>query len=384
MPERYQRLGPTPDAALVRLMALRETLGITRIADITGLDRIDIPVVQAVRPFSLSNVVSQGKGASLTDAAISAIMESCETFFAERIARTETIMASANRLGIPTGAFDRHLQHDAPAGWRDLDVAWVAAHDLLGGARTTVPFELVHTAYVLPARPDEGIFASSTSGLAAGFAEGDAIVHGMLECIERDAIARAYQTHGFFQRHRINEKTIDDPAVLGLLDDLARKGLVAGLWCAPSPVGLPVIWCHLMEAGPPETALLHHPADGSAAGFHAAGAIADAIYEAAQARLAAISGARDDITRAFYPKYPDWQAIAAHRKLLVDGPRSIDFRVLDDPGVEAPGDQLSCLLADLERAGTGPVHMIRLDTGSIADLSVMKVVIPGLWPLVEG
>ena len=364
-------------------MAMRGTLGITRIADITGLDRLDIPVVQAVRPFSLSNVVSQGKGANLTNAAISAIMESCEAFFAERIARTDAVVASANRLGIPSGEFDQHLQHGIPAGWRDMDVAWIAADDLIGGGRTMVPFELVHTAYVLPPRPDEGIFASSTTGLAASFDESDAIVHGILECVERDAIARAQLTHGFFQRQRIDNRTIEDPTVRELLDDLAGKGLVAGLWCAPSPTGLYVIWCHLMENGPMETALLQHPADGSAAGFDAAGAIADAVYEAAQARLAAISGARDDITRAFYPKYPDWQAIAAHRKLLVDGPRSIDFRTLDNARVEVAADNLSTLLATLERKETGPVHKVRLDTDAIADLSVVRVLIPGLRPLVE-
>jgi YcaO-like protein with predicted kinase domain len=384
MSQRYQRLGPPPDEALARLMTMRETLGITRVADITGLDRLGIPVVQAVRPFSLSNVVSQGKGANLTNAAISAIMESCEAFFAERIMRTDAAVASANRLDIPAGEFDQHLQHDIPAGWRDVDVAWMAADDLVGGARTMVPLELVHTAYVLPPWPDEGIFASSTTGLAAAFEERDAVVHGILECVERDAIARAQWTHGFFQRHRIDNKTIDDPTVCELLEDLAGKGLVTGLWCAPSPIGLNVIWCHLMEDGPMETALLHHPADGSAAGFDAAGAIADAVYEAAQARLAAISGARDDITRAFYPKYPDWHSIAAHRKLLVDGPRSIDFRALDNARVEAPRDHLSTLLAMLERAGAGSVHKVRLDTGPIADLSVVRILIPGLRPLVEG
>src|SRR4051794_34512193 len=138
MPERYQRQGPPPPEALARLMAVRGILGITRIADITGLDRLGIPVVQATRPFSLSNVVSQGKGANLTDAAISAVMESCEAFFAERMARTDTAVASANHLGIPSEEFDRHLQHDAPANWRDLDVAWVAGDDLIGGSRTMV------------------------------------------------------------------------------------------------------------------------------------------------------------------------------------------------------------------------------------------------------
>src|SRR5689334_18436902 len=99
---------------------MRAMLGITRVADITGLDRLGtVPVVQATRPFSLSNVVSQGKGASLCDAAVSAIMESAESFFAERLDRIETIMGSANSLDIPGGWFDDHLLPTAAADWRD-------------------------------------------------------------------------------------------------------------------------------------------------------------------------------------------------------------------------------------------------------------------------
>ncbi|MEH2460156.1 hypothetical protein [Nostoc sp.] len=38
--------------------------GITRIADITGLDCIDIPVAQAIRPNGKAFSASQGKGIS--------------------------------------------------------------------------------------------------------------------------------------------------------------------------------------------------------------------------------------------------------------------------------------------------------------------------------
>jgi hypothetical protein len=38
-----------------------DVLGITRLGDLTGLDRIGIPVVQAVRPLELANSVTQGK-----------------------------------------------------------------------------------------------------------------------------------------------------------------------------------------------------------------------------------------------------------------------------------------------------------------------------------
>ena len=384
MPQRYQRLGPPPDEVLARLMPMRGALGITRVADITGLDRLGIPVVQAARPFSLSNAVAQGKGATVTEAAISAILEAAETCFAEQATRFDTIVASADQLGIPTGRFERHLQDGAERGWRDREIAWVAADNLLSGDPDMVPFELVHTDYVLPPLPYDGIFAASTSGLAAAFAEPDAIVHGMLECIERDAITRAQHVHGFFHHQRIDPDTIEDPSLRDLLDALASRNVLIGLWQAVSPFGIPVAWCHLLEDEPTETALLDHPADGSAAGFEPAGAIAHAIYEAVQARLAAISGARDDITRAFYPKYPDRAKIAAHRRLLREGPRSVDFRVLAGQDFSSAADAPSALLSILEEKGIDAVHLVRVNTEPLDRLSIVRVIIPALQPLSEG
>jgi len=57
-------------------------MGITRLGNITGLDRIGIPVAVAVRPNSRSVSVSQGKGLELAQAMASALMEACEGFHA--------------------------------------------------------------------------------------------------------------------------------------------------------------------------------------------------------------------------------------------------------------------------------------------------------------
>ena len=46
--------------------------GITRLANITGLDDIGLPVCMAVRPLSKGLSVSQGKGTDDVSAAVSA------------------------------------------------------------------------------------------------------------------------------------------------------------------------------------------------------------------------------------------------------------------------------------------------------------------------
>ncbi len=383
-PCQYLRHGPSPEEALARLLKVKSQLGITRVADITGLDIAGIPAVQAVRPLSRSNLVSQGKGKTLADATISTILESSETFFAERLDHFKVTIASARELAVQPGHFARHMLDDVPAEWRDWQTAWTEATNRMTGKPDIVPFEFVHTAYAVPPYQYDGIFRASTTGLAVSFDERDGVVHGVLECIERDAIARALDTHGFFQRQRIDLASIDHPAVLELLATLASKGFLLGLWLAPSPVGIPVIWCHLMEDRPPETALLCHPAEGSAASEDLAAAMLCAIYEAAQSRLTAISGARDDFSRHRYPKYPDWQKIAAHRRLLSEGPKELEFGAFAEAAPSAETAPLDRLLRKLASAGIEHVYQITIDTHPVPDLAAVKIIIPQLLPLAEG
>jgi YcaO-like protein with predicted kinase domain len=54
-----------PSATLKRVIPWMSNMGITRIANVTGLDRIGIPVVMVCRPNSRSVSVSQGKGLTL-------------------------------------------------------------------------------------------------------------------------------------------------------------------------------------------------------------------------------------------------------------------------------------------------------------------------------
>jgi YcaO-like protein with predicted kinase domain len=75
-----------PEATLERVQPLARAMGITRIANVTGLDTIGIPVVMVCRPNSRSLAVSQGKGVELTSAKASGLMESVESYHAESIA----------------------------------------------------------------------------------------------------------------------------------------------------------------------------------------------------------------------------------------------------------------------------------------------------------
>ena len=55
----------SPEATLARVAPHLNEMGITRIANVTGLDDIGIPVVMVCRPNSRSISVAQGKGVDL-------------------------------------------------------------------------------------------------------------------------------------------------------------------------------------------------------------------------------------------------------------------------------------------------------------------------------
>ena len=57
-----------PASTLSRVMPFAARMGITRVAVLTGLDVIGIPVVAAYRPNSRSIAVHQGKGTTLAAA----------------------------------------------------------------------------------------------------------------------------------------------------------------------------------------------------------------------------------------------------------------------------------------------------------------------------
>ena len=87
-PKRFQRgthRTADPGETLARVRPQMARMGVTRLGNITGLDRIGIPVAIAVRPNSRSVSVSQGKGLDLPQAMASALMEACEGFHAEEI-----------------------------------------------------------------------------------------------------------------------------------------------------------------------------------------------------------------------------------------------------------------------------------------------------------
>ena len=132
-------------------------MGITRIANITGLDRLGIPVVMVCRPNSRSIAVSQGKGLTLDAAKASGLMESVETFHAESITRP-LVLATARELDRSHPLANIELLPRAMASRFNMDepILWIEGRDIVGASPRWLPYEFVHTDYTFPPGPASG------------------------------------------------------------------------------------------------------------------------------------------------------------------------------------------------------------------------------------
>ncbi|MBZ0306337.1 MAG: YcaO-like family protein, partial [Anaerolineae bacterium] len=137
-----------PEETVARVKQWLPIMGITRIANITNLDTIGIPVVMACRPNSRSISVSQGKGLTLAAARASGLMESIETYHAESIT-LPLKLASYEALRYTHPVVDVHqlpfIKNSAFHPERRL--LWIEGYDLIQKDSLWLPYEMVHTDY---------------------------------------------------------------------------------------------------------------------------------------------------------------------------------------------------------------------------------------------
>lgn len=281
------------ESSLADALRCASTVGVTRLADVTRLDSIGIPTYQAVRPASRTLTVSQGKGLTDSLARVSALMESIELWHAEH-AVVERFVDTVGSLR-PALTYDPYddlpgetqsLLHEA------LPLEWVMAHRLIDGRQVPVPYRLVNLDFSVPTGWRPRVFQETSNGLASGNTFVEAVLHGLYEVIERDALARALRPGARsvpFDPRDIGSDEVDE-----LLRRFAAAGVAVDTRWLPSPTGLPCVTARVVSSDYPLVAGGH--------GCHLSIEIATtrALTEAAQSRLGFISGARDDLTLAQY------------------------------------------------------------------------------------
>ena len=371
------RLVP-PTKTLERVTPYLPVMGITRIANVTGLDTIGIPVVMVTRPNSRSISVSQGKGFDVPSAKASGVMESIESYHAERIDLLLKL-GSYEDLRYKHGLADigRLPRHSDSRFTPYTRLLWIEGRDIMGDAPLWLPYEIVHLDYTLPLPSGHGCFVASSNGLASGNHLLEAVSHGITEVVERDATTLWHLQDGDDQRRtRIDLDTVDDPACRALLAKFEAAGVMVAVWDTTSDVDIPSFLCRILQnEGPPSNTL--RPATGMGCHNTRAVALMRALTEAAQSRLTFISGARDDMARDDYDRFLDretydtWRASMSH-----SGPWR-NFAMVSTFNGSSFEEDVDWQLTRLKAVGVEQVAVVDLTKAEFG-IPVVRVVIPGL------
>ena len=347
-------------------------LGITRVASVTALDRIGIPVYLATRPNSCTLAVTQGKGIDDDSARASAIMEAAEQAIAER-PRVSVVTASAQDLVDSGESFvgpARFLRRGAALPGERENLDWIEGYDLLEEERCWVPLDAVALDFT---RWREHPFWQSSDGLASGNVLLEAVLHGLCERVERDASALwSFSDQDQILARCVDPEDFEDGVLSALIAQVSAAGLVLRMFDITSDIGIPAYFAVISERRP-EGEVGRHFDMSRGTGCHPLGvrAAIRAVTEAAQSRLTAISGARDDILPEMYaaPLKSDLHVfrdawLSARRPTLGGGDRR-------------PGDHLALMLGRLRGRGIRSAVVVPLG-GEEMGFSVAKVVVPDL------
>jgi ribosomal protein S12 methylthiotransferase accessory factor len=361
----------TLEATLQRIMPLLPAMGITRVADITGLDHLGIPTWCAVRPSARTIQVANGKGLSHISAKVSAVMESIEHWHTEfpEVPFRSASAAELRREGqafvpapeLPRWRADVHLTDQ-----RVVD--WVLGEQLPQCKPVWLPASV-------PFYKEPMLVTYDTNGLASGNHIVEATLHALYELIERDAIARLTRGGLFLPRGEsrvVDLGTLPQGPVAELRDRLRKAEVRLTLVRVESLASVCTFWAALVDPASPFACSYVNIGHGS----HLSPTVAAlrAITEAAQSRLTFIHGSREDLKRDAY-EFTD-----AHQRLraFFDGQRG--ELPWDATADHTSGDlcqDLETVLAGLCAAGYTRIYRVDM-TNSRLGIPVAKVVVPGL------
>jgi YcaO-like protein with predicted kinase domain len=365
----------SPDETLERIRPYFAAAGLTRLANITGLDRIGVPVVLAVRPNGRVLSVAAGKGLTLAAASVSAAMEAIEIYHAENV-RLEVLFRSyetllAEQATTPIEALPRARYGSFNP---QLTERWVLGWDLMTQREVAAPLALV----ALAAEPGPPFawwaFRGGSNGLASGNHFLEALCAGLYEVIERDALGchmTAWEQLGH-ALPRLRLETIAFPLVQDLLARLRAAEVKPVLFDCTIDTSVPVYLAYVYDGAQRHIGISR----GSGAHLDPEVAMLRALTEAIQSRAVYIAGSRDDMLRR------GLTALQVH-----DDRRAIQYMESVPPTVDAGGlvsqampvfeADVHILLRKLRLAGLDRVVVFDL-THPGFDISVVRVTVPGL------
>ncbi|UAJ12292.1 YcaO-like family protein [Glacieibacterium megasporae] len=350
--------------------------GVSRLADVSGLVPLGIPVYQAVRPMARLLSVSQGKGLSRMAAMVSALLEAVEIDTAERLGAPP---ATAALDALDDATID--LWSSAPRrayGTRldpSLPRAWLEGRDLLSDRRALLPWDLLSLDICRPILPD---IRPASVGLATGNNIIEATVGAVGELVEHDLhAALRHLAPREMRACQLDLASVDDPICAALLRRIVSRRFSLRIWSMGQDANIAAFRCTISEALPTGACL--PPTAGTGCHPDRTIALIRAVLEAVQSRVTMVAGSREDLTIAHYLNGPE-KSLQLVFGTLAFGPGPLAWSDIPHRATGGAAEDLDHLLAVAASRSTLPL-VLYTHTPPHPDLVIVHALAPGLEDL---
>ena len=350
--------------------------GITRIADITDLDRIGLPIYTAIRPTAEEGAISiyGGKGISKDHAKASAMMEGFERYSAEKQDVDEVVIASLDEIS-KKGDFIDPVSLNLPKDFKKenlelMQLEWSLAKDIISGDDFYIPTNAIFHPYIHD-NSVQGLFKSNTNGLASGNILEEAILHGMLEVIERDAWSIFELTHKNYAQ--IDLDSIESELVNDTVEKFESEGIKIKLMDFTADINIPTIAASADDTVTKDAGLLTL---GMGTHLDPEVAILRALTEVAQSRATQINGAREDTVRADFAREAGYERMKRINKYYFrEEDEKIKLSDIENKSTSSITKDIEIVKDELISNDIEKILYVDLTRPEL-DVSVVRVVIP--------
>ncbi|MGR9215490.1 YcaO-like family protein (plasmid) [Rhizobium leguminosarum] len=379
----YHDRAVTPAQTLAAVRPHLREFGITRVGLLTALDVLNIPVAFATRPNSHTLSVFQGKGIDNDAAMTSAAMEAVETRIAE-IAPADLTQATIDSMRAERAAMIDldNVARCAPDEIGSKPIPWCTGLDILSGSSVLVPWWLVGLDHRGERPPG---FEQSSDGLASGNTPSEAVLHGLCELVERDAWALTQlKSPERLKESRVDPASFGDAVIDVMTDRITRAGMKLLLLDMTTDIGVPAFLAVIMPGNLSDRvdARWSHVCGGCGCHPDPVRAALRAITEAAQSRLTAIAGSRDDFSPRIYQRL-DRSAAMQQVVELCEGDgrmRAFHDRHRRPATIQ---DTIAHISDRLAATGIEQIIVVPFPHRSLP-ISVVRVIVPGLEVDISG
>jgi thioglycine synthase len=413
--------GKSTRETLTHIIPISKKIGVTRVSDITQMDRLYISNYSAILPGTEDSIwVYSGKGITNSGAKASALMEAIErysslsTTYARNFIQGSYLELSKSYNNV---LHPDEVVEPVNKKYNDKDsiIDFLTGFDLLNNEMVLVPAEIALYRH-FPKRPASRAFSHShTNGLASGNVVEEAVCHALCEVVERDAVSIADLCASSIpynilqniinslekeksERHSLNicpeDKFVDNPNIFPDVDisefteefeplrrlinkfndahiPLMIKDITQKDICLPTFVASSIEW-------------ISHDYGYFAKGYgthpDARIALIRAITEASQTRAINIQGARDDLKKIRYNGNDEiykrkWQFMPS--KSMNNHEYVTKFSDIETHTNKDILDDINLILNNLRNAGLKKAIIVDLTNPDIG-IPVVRSIVPGL------